>query len=327
MHQLACIFRKRFCTSLRIARNLHLRRNYSIMQPIQYRPFGTLRFLLAVAVVISHSWILTFQNPQAHFVQQIGIGNVAVMGFFILSGFIITEALSSFYRGHPWRFLANRFARLAPPYWAALLLSIALHAAVVSLGDLRLLDYAATPPGMFATDNLFANWIAIFPRPGRLMFAPESGFYGFVRFYWAIYIEFCFYGVAFIIMLTSSIIEKQRRFAITSASIALVLLLHIVHEYVRPLHWELAYVPYFALGACVFFCISTPRLSAVLGACVAYALVFLHFARYTQGQIPAAANWVPGLANLHVLTPLLSLLVFPALICWLSMFRQAGVRH
>jgi len=30
--------------------------------------------------------------PDDHLLRQIGIGNVAVMGFFILSGFIISEA-------------------------------------------------------------------------------------------------------------------------------------------------------------------------------------------------------------------------------------------
>ena len=100
-----------------------------------YRPFGTLRFVLALLVVVSHSWDLTF--AENNLLVDIGIGNVAVMGFFVLSGFIITEALATFYAGRPVAFLANRLTRIAPPYWAALAFSIGVHLLLFAHGYVR----------------------------------------------------------------------------------------------------------------------------------------------------------------------------------------------
>src|SRR4051812_5622231 len=57
----------------------------ALMQ-VGYRPFGSLRFFLAASVVVSHSMPLEAPNS---FLAQMGIGNFAVMGFFVLSGFII----------------------------------------------------------------------------------------------------------------------------------------------------------------------------------------------------------------------------------------------
>ena len=55
-----------------------------------YRLFGTYRFLLAIGVVVSHSFLLT-PDPDS-LAANIGIGNISVMSFFVLSGFIISEA-------------------------------------------------------------------------------------------------------------------------------------------------------------------------------------------------------------------------------------------
>jgi peptidoglycan/LPS O-acetylase OafA/YrhL len=81
-----------------------------------YRLFGSYRAALALAVVVSHSQPMLGPN----FVGSIELGNIAVMSFFVLSGFIISEAGSTFYRGRPLAFLANRFWRIAPIYWLAL---------------------------------------------------------------------------------------------------------------------------------------------------------------------------------------------------------------
>jgi peptidoglycan/LPS O-acetylase OafA/YrhL len=50
-----------------------------------------------------------------------------VMAFFILSGFIISEARNVFHYHRPWEFIANRLLRLAPSYLLARALSIAPH--------------------------------------------------------------------------------------------------------------------------------------------------------------------------------------------------------
>src|SRR3546814_689123 len=112
-----------------------------------YRPFGTYRLVLATLVLLSHSFWLSLGGD--HFLSRIGVGNVGVMSFFVLSGFVISEALSSFYQTRPAAFLLNRFNRLYPPFLAALAISVGLH--------------AWAGQGSFITQNLLANTLALVP--------------------------------------------------------------------------------------------------------------------------------------------------------------------
>ena len=58
--------------------------------------------------------------------QKVGLGNVAVVSFFVLSGYVISEAVDVFYRGRPaGSFIGDRALRFgAPFYWAALAVSV-----------------------------------------------------------------------------------------------------------------------------------------------------------------------------------------------------------
>ena len=81
-----------------------------------YRPLGAFRLLLAGLVLVSHSAHLLFPPLKA-----LSLGNAGVLTFFVVSGFVIAEALDRFYRGSPIRFLTNRALKLFPAYWVALL--------------------------------------------------------------------------------------------------------------------------------------------------------------------------------------------------------------
>ena len=82
------------------------------------------RFLLAVAVVVSHSFPLggiSFPEPLVHFSRgQIDAGSLAVDGFFILSGIPITRSYESTknFLSFAWR----RALRILPALWASLAL-------------------------------------------------------------------------------------------------------------------------------------------------------------------------------------------------------------
>jgi len=81
-----------------------------------------LRFILALNVVLFHLW-----NAAAP-----GAGPVAVLGFFFISGFLITQIVQEVYSmpQHSWAFLLNRTLRIYPQYAAALglgLLTIHLY--------------------------------------------------------------------------------------------------------------------------------------------------------------------------------------------------------
>lgn len=74
------------------------------------RMSGTLRFFLAVAVVVSH---LVDTDYTDH------LGHYAVLGFFVLSAFAVTAALHTVYALDLKRFAASRLLRIAPLYVVA----------------------------------------------------------------------------------------------------------------------------------------------------------------------------------------------------------------
>jgi peptidoglycan/LPS O-acetylase OafA/YrhL len=78
--------------------------------------FGTLRFLLAYLVIVSH---LVGTEYVAH------LGYYAVRGFFVISGLMMTAALNEVYRFDGVRFWANRALRLLPPYYFVCALTLA----------------------------------------------------------------------------------------------------------------------------------------------------------------------------------------------------------
>lgn len=96
------------------------------------------RFFLAFNVVIFHLW-----NVAAP-----GAGPVAVLGFFFISGFLITQIVQEIYvmPMGSWSFLLNRTLRIYPQYLAALglgLLTIYLYPTVAS----HLNSYLRWPQG------------------------------------------------------------------------------------------------------------------------------------------------------------------------------------
>lgn len=295
-----------------------------------YRPFGTFRFILALLVVVSHTWELTFQDR--NFLSQIGIGNVAVMGFFILSGFIITEALATFYRGRFAAFLGNRLARIVPPYWAALLASIVIHAILARHYPVMTSATELLPAGAFDTANLLENVFAIFPRPNRLTFDLTQPFYGFVRFYWAIYVELVFYVVAFLVAAVAALplVRRARsaRLVVIMGSVVAIAI-HIGEQYGSlsawgiyfPGDWSFAFAPYFLIGVCLYFWRVRKDRAALVGLIVSYGLVFIHFSRYTQAKIPLSAEWAAGLLVPHHTVPILLMLAIPPAVMWLSNWR------
>ena len=75
---------------------------------------GILRFLLAIAVIISHCGAIPLLRPIS--------GSVAVEAFFIISGFYMSLILQEKYFNKPFRlFISNRLLRLYPVYWGVLI--------------------------------------------------------------------------------------------------------------------------------------------------------------------------------------------------------------
>src|ERR1700741_4202124 len=86
--------------------------------------FNLLRLLLASAVLFSHSYELIdrnrFREPLDRFFHTYTAGDLAVDGFFMLSGFLIMQS----WQRDPqvWRYLARRVLRIYPLFIVATLI-------------------------------------------------------------------------------------------------------------------------------------------------------------------------------------------------------------
>jgi peptidoglycan/LPS O-acetylase OafA/YrhL len=104
--------------AMRLAENKTM--TYQELGPIKPRRvsqlshLGLIRFTLAIAVVLTHEW-------QGRFFQG---GRHAVVGFFCISGYLITMISRNNYRDRPVAFIFNRALRLYPQYLAALALGV-----------------------------------------------------------------------------------------------------------------------------------------------------------------------------------------------------------
>lgn len=95
--------------------------------------FGLLRFILASLVIFSHSF--AFVSPEFEPLASISngtitFGTLAVSGFFVLSGFLITRSYvrcDSLYT-----YSINRFLRIYPGYWLCLIITAFVFSLVVS---------------------------------------------------------------------------------------------------------------------------------------------------------------------------------------------------
>ncbi|MCX4691827.1 acyltransferase [Streptomyces sp. NBC_01408] len=85
--------------------------------------FGVLRLVLASSVVLSHVWPLGWGplDPLWRWSgQQTDVGKMAVIGFFVLSGFMITGSGA---RSTSGRYAWHRALRILPGLWGSLLIS------------------------------------------------------------------------------------------------------------------------------------------------------------------------------------------------------------
>lgn len=77
------------------------------MNSMPYRPLGTFRLLLAIMVVAQHYSDWCFRGPVPDLVMRVLPGTTAVYVFFVISGFVIIEAVECVYRNRPISFVTN----------------------------------------------------------------------------------------------------------------------------------------------------------------------------------------------------------------------------
>lgn len=238
---------------------------------LPYQPFGAFRFFLAVLVVISHSAVLG--GPEVYsLIGPWGLGNIAVMVFFVLSGYIIAEALETFYAGRTLSFLANRALRIVPPYVAALVFSVAIHYWLQASGGIALIDYATPPAGMFSAGNLASNLLFVvwlYPI-GGLSFDPT---YIFVRYVWAVRVEVHFYLVA-------AAVHAWRRGALLRLFFFLTVSWLVLSLATGQGRWYyVMFASHFLLGVSLRYVANGNRI-AKLAAAISLVLAITHYVTY-----------------------------------------------
>jgi peptidoglycan/LPS O-acetylase OafA/YrhL len=192
--------------------------------------FGSLRFLLAYLVILSH---LVGTEYVAHF------GFYAVRGFFVVSGLLMTAALNEVYRFDGMRFWINRALRLLPPYY----LVCALTLLAVALAPRQAGEYLKFWRAMPDATGLLINLTVL---PLQLPY----GSFRFVPPFWSVAIEIDMYLLLFLVM------SRQMSFALIALAAGLSFQLACIHN---SMNWGLDYftapsaVLPFAVGAVLYF--------------------------------------------------------------------------
>lgn len=279
-----------------------------------YRLFGFFRFGLALMVVVSHSVQLGGTEIQS-VPGPWGLGNIAVMVFFCLSGYIIiiAEALDVFYHRRTGKFLINRALRIIPPYLAALLFSLLAHLWLDSLGKMEFFDYDVAPAGIFSGQNLLSNFLLIFVLYG-LGHAGLQPDYPFVRYVWAVRVEIHFYLVyAFLCW----ILNVRRFFGmfcryVMPIAFALFSILFLLSLWTNASYLNyFSFAPYFMLGVSVYLAIERDNKAAGLATILSLVMSVSHFVIYVGKG-----------AQSFVLGPAILLLILIAAVAILAYTRK-----
>lgn len=137
-----------------------------VREPHRGNSYGFLRLFLASLVIVQHTLVLTgnpgsvflgFDNT-ALFSSRVSYGDVAVGGFFALSGFLL---YSSVRRHAPGRFIKLRFFRLFPGFWAALVMVAFVFAPLIGWAAGTLDSYRLVGADSAATYTVFNSALLI----------------------------------------------------------------------------------------------------------------------------------------------------------------------
>jgi peptidoglycan/LPS O-acetylase OafA/YrhL len=192
--------------------------------------FGTLRFLLAYLVIVSH---LVGTEYVAH------LGFYAVRGFFVISGLMMTAALSEVYRFDGVRFWTNRALRLLPPYYLVCVLTLI----AIALAPGHAAQYLKFWHGLPGAGDLLIN-LAVLPLQlpyGSIRLVPP---------FWSVAIEVDMYLLLFLA------VSRHMSWAVIALAAGLSFQLACVYD---GMNWPVTYftapsaVFPFAVGATLYF--------------------------------------------------------------------------
>lgn len=119
---------------------------------------GIIRFLLASAVIVSHGFPLSGRGEDpffARFLGQENLGGVAVIGFFAISGYLITRSgMGSGILEYLWR----RALRIFPAFWIVLAVGAFVVGPIVWMMEQRPLSEYFVPGAGGPIGYITSNW-------------------------------------------------------------------------------------------------------------------------------------------------------------------------
>ncbi|MFU8875980.1 acyltransferase family protein [Micromonospora sp. SL4-19] len=196
--------------------------------------FGFLRLMFAFAVLVSHSLPIGFgtDDPGGGLTNgQTGLGEIGILGFFVISGFLITRSGA---RVPVLRYLWHRGLRILPGLWVCLAVTAFVFAPIVSLwerGTLHGLFDRSDGPFQYVAHNAFIM-IWQYGISGLLLDTPygqRTGASVFDGSLWSlIYEVFCYLLVAGL-----AVVGVLRRAPWLVATLALAGVGVLVHDLLR----------------------------------------------------------------------------------------------
>ena len=277
----------------------------------RYRPFGGLRFVLAMLVVLQHGLILLVPSDR-DFLYAHEVGAVAVTTFFALSGFIVADASSTFYSGRPSAFLANRSLRVVPPYLAALAMTVAVDSWLFTTGRLIALD-APLQGAPWQPRVLIAGLLEILPGMTARRVSGQD--FSFIPYAWTLRVEFAFYltafGTCWLMRLKTQGFDWRRGgvgVALGTAYLAFAMFAwrHRSSGVGAGVALQVICVPFFAFGLGLFFLERWPGVASRLHLLLVSAAVLLGFTYWGQRGHPLLVYQLPLLIVLFAALALLS---------------------
>lgn len=182
--------------------------------------FDYIRIILAIFVIIAHSYPIFFGVGESDFITKIlrteSLGGIAVIGFFILSGFMITQSILN--SKSIKEFFLKRVIRLFPGLIVMLLLTVFVLGPIVYNGNIE--NYfrnTGTWKYLIQNINLFGN--TAYSIEGIFMNNPyPAAINGSL---WSLKHEFILYIILMILSLCS--ILKDRKFMLFITGISIVI--------------------------------------------------------------------------------------------------------
>jgi peptidoglycan/LPS O-acetylase OafA/YrhL len=161
------------------------------------------------------------------------------LSFFIVSGFVISEATDTFYKNNFKKYIYNRFLKIYPTYWIVTIICFILY---------PLLDMSKVsdiPKVNFSLSSLFAN-ITLLPAYlkyfNNLVLLSQT---------WAVIVEFQFYIIIGMII----ILFKKNKYLISSFCLLTLILylIILINDLQKRFFGFFEFSPYFFYGAFLYF--------------------------------------------------------------------------